>query len=67
MMVNIKEIRNLTGLSQTAFANKFGIPLRTYQSWELGERKPPEYVLTMIIRLIDQEEQIKELKGKIET
>lgn len=27
---------------------QFGIPMRTLQSWKRGERKPPDYVVTLI-------------------
>lgn len=33
-----------TGLSQTAFAKRAGIPRRTVQGWCLGERDCPTYV-----------------------
>ena len=42
--MEIKEIRELTGLSQTAFGNKYNIPMRTIQNWETGQRKCPVYV-----------------------
>ena len=45
----IKAIRARTGLSQKMFSEAFGIPSRTYEAWEMGERKPPQYV----IRLLD--------------
>lgn len=42
--MTIKEIRSLTGLSQTDFGNKYNIPMRTIQNWEGGQRKAPAYV-----------------------
>lgn len=51
--MTIKEIREITGLNQTEFAKKYDIPLRTYQHWENGDRKPPQYVLTMLQRLAE--------------
>ena len=53
--MNIKEIRELTGLNQTDFAKKYDIPLRTYQNWEYGTRKPPEYVLTLLRKVVEYE------------
>lgn len=41
---NIKELRELTGLSQSQFSKEFSIPIRTLQKWESGERIPPEYM-----------------------
>lgn len=50
--MTIKEIVELTGLSQAEFAKKYGIPKRTVESWLMGERKPPEYVVTMLERVV---------------
>ncbi|MBQ9975846.1 MAG: helix-turn-helix domain-containing protein [Clostridia bacterium] len=43
-----KELRNLTGMPQGAFGEYFGIPLRTIQNWEGGQRQCPEYLLRLI-------------------
>ena len=37
--VNPQEIRRQLNMSQSQFANAFGIPLRTLQGWEQGKRK----------------------------
>lgn len=44
----IKQIRQQLGLSQSKFASKLTIPLRTVQAWELGERHCPDYVIRLI-------------------
>lgn len=46
--MTIKELRLQTGLSQSAFAKYFEIPLRTVQDWEQGKRTPPEYLVKLI-------------------
>lgn len=46
--MTIKELRQQTGLSQTAFARYFEIPVRTVQDWEQGKRKPPEYLVKLM-------------------
>ena len=43
------EIRQLTGLSQRAFAKQYGIPYRTIQDWELGKHTPPSYLLPLLV------------------
>lgn len=43
------------GLSQTALAKHFNIPLRTVQDWYAGRRKAPDYVIDMMARLLDLE------------
>lgn len=42
--LSMRELVDRTGLSQTAFAKRAGIPRRTVQGWCLGERDCPEYV-----------------------
>lgn len=51
--MEIKEIRKKTGLSQTLFSKKFGIPVATLRDWEQGRRKCPDYVNTMLEIIID--------------
>lgn len=42
--LTMRELVGRTGLSQTAFAKRAGIPRRTVQGWCLGERDCPAYV-----------------------
>ena len=44
----IKKIREEAGMTQKAFSDFFGIPVRTLQDWEAGLRKPPEYVVRLL-------------------
>lgn len=46
--MNIKDLRLRTNLSQSKFADVVGIPVRTIQKWEQGERVPPDYVIKLI-------------------
>lgn len=50
--MDVKEIRKLTGLSQEAFAKKYGIPINTIHNWEQEVRKPPEYVVKLLERCV---------------
>ena len=54
--MKIKEIRAMTGLSQGKFAEKYGIPVRTLQNWEAEHREPPEYVLKLLLRCVEEDE-----------
>ena len=54
--MKIKEIRSMTGLSQGKFAEKYSIPVRTLQNWEAGHREPPEYVLKLLLRCVEEDE-----------
>ena len=53
--MNIKEIREETGLSQGKFAEKYGIPIGTLHHWEAGDRQPPAYVLNLLRRVVEGE------------
>ena len=53
--MTIKEICEKYGLSQTAMAKRFGIPLRTVQDWYSGRRNPPDYVVCMMDELLKKE------------
>ncbi len=46
--MTIKEIRQLTNLSQQKFCEKYNIPLPTLRKWEQGNREPPGYVLELL-------------------
>lgn len=52
----VRAIRQRTGLSQAAFAEKFEIPKRTIENWEAGTREPPIYILRMLGVLADHPE-----------
>lgn len=38
--VNVKQIRRKLELSQSQFAGRYGLPLRSLQQWEQGRQKP---------------------------
>lgn len=44
----VRQVREETGMTQKRFAEYFKIPYRTYQDWERGERKMPEYMLRLM-------------------
>lgn len=48
MHYNIQELRLKTGLSQSAFAKQYGIPVSTLRKWEQGESNIAPYVLKLI-------------------
>ncbi|MCF0129662.1 MAG: helix-turn-helix domain-containing protein [Pseudobutyrivibrio sp.] len=52
MSYMMKELRNLTGLSQEAFAREYRIPLSTLRKWEQGNASPAPYVLDMLAGII---------------
>lgn len=46
--MNIREMRNKLGDTQSEFAARYDIPFRTIQNWESGVRKPPEYIVNLL-------------------
>lgn len=52
---SITEIRALTGLKMTKFAERYKIPYRTLQDWEAGKSKPPAYVLPLLERCVKED------------
>ena len=60
----IKELRKQTGLSQSKFSAKFGIPVRTLQQWEQGISAPPEYLVRMMAYIIQLENSGEENKNE---
>lgn len=65
MKENEKTIKSLCeayGISQTALARRFDIPLRTVQDWHAGRRKPPAYVVNMLTDLLEYDRRENESK-----
>ena len=54
-MKKIKEIRECSGLTQKAFAEKYEIPQRTLESWEAENRTPPNYVIKLLERVVQED------------
>lgn len=59
--MTIKELRASTGLSQQAFADKYGIPKKTIQNWESQgkeHRECPDYVKKLLERAVKTDNKI---------
>ena len=56
----IKELRNSTGMSQSKFALYLGIPVANIQHWEQGKTTPPDYVTSLISRVMKSDGYIEE-------
>jgi len=52
--VDVKAIREKLGLSQSAFAGRFGVSVRTVQGWEIGSRQPTGAARTLL-RVVEKE------------
>lgn len=54
-MMKIKELRSLTGMSQSEFAAYFGLSVRSIQEWEQERKQPPPYLVGLLKRILDNE------------
>ena len=48
--ITVREIVQHSGLSQTDFAARFAVPLRTLQRWVSGDRDCPPYVRLLLAK-----------------
>lgn len=46
--LSVRSIREMSGLTQAAFAQRFCIPKRTLENWEGGQRGCPDYVRLLL-------------------
>ena len=59
VIMTIREIRALTGLSAQKFGDKYHIPLRTLQNWEFEVRQAPIYVVELLERAVREDFKIE--------
>jgi putative transcriptional regulator len=52
--IDVRAVRDRTGLSQARFAARFGINLRTLQDWEQG-RYGPDATARALLTIIDRD------------
>ena len=57
--MTFKELRIASGMTRQQFCDYFGIPYRTVQSWELGDRDCPTYLLDLMAYKLKNEGLIK--------
>ena len=48
-IVKLKWLRSKLDMNRTEFAREMGIPLRTVEEWEAGQRKMPDYLLKFLM------------------
>ncbi len=59
VVVTFKELRAASGMTQRAYAEYFGVSLRTVESWETGHRNCPAYLLDLMRYKLEKENIIK--------
>lgn len=55
--MTIQEFIKSSGMTHKQLSERFGIPKRTIEDWSRGVRKCPEYVVNMMIELIEKDKQ----------
>lgn len=53
--MEIKELRESTGMNRKEFCEYFEIPYMTETDWELGNRRVPQYLLRLMAYKIEIE------------
>ena len=64
--MTIKEIRSKTGLTQSKICRLTGVPMRTWQHWEAGDREVPDYVVRLIRYFLENEGVLKMKRQNVE-
>lgn len=54
-MTDSERIRKMLGVSRAEFSRRYGIPLRTLEEWDAGRRVPPEYVVRLLERAVEED------------
>lgn len=52
MKTDIHTIIDMLHSDPSGVSTKFGIPLRTVYAWCSGARRPPDYLITMMLNII---------------
>ena len=60
----IREARKAAGLTQQKMSDILGIPKRTIENWDSGQRKPATWAIKLII---EELERIAKIKAKTKT
>lgn len=53
--MEFKDLRIKSGMNLTQFSKYFGIPYRTLQHWENGDRQCPQYLIDLMAYKLKQE------------
>ena len=55
MFMTVKELRSITGLSQSKFAKKYKFTDSSLRSWEQGQRNTPKCILYLLERCVRED------------
>ena len=62
----LRYMRGLYGMKRSEFCEHFGIPLRSLQHWEIGDRKPAPFVIGLMRKCYELERENERLKRELE-
>ena len=62
----LKYIRGIYGMKRSEFCEHFGIPLRSLQHWEIGDRKPAPFLIFLVCKVYDLEQENMRLQECID-
>ena len=54
-MTECERIRRILGISRAEFSRRYHIPIRTLEEWEYGNRIPPQYVMELLERCVQED------------
>ena len=63
--IDIRELRKRLGLSQTAFATKFGFQTATLRNWEQGRTRPDGPARTLLAVIAQYPEAVEDALRKV--
>ena len=63
--MDIKNLREKTGMSQGEFAKTYSIPVKTLQHWEAERRKPAPYLILLLERAVEEDLREASLQEKV--
>ena len=64
--IEIKKLRESTGMNRKEFCECFDIPYRTVTEWERGNRNAPDYVLRLLAYYIRMENITKKSREEMD-
>lgn len=62
--IDVRQVRQSMGLSQTEFATKFGFPPATLRNWEQGRSRPDAPTRVLLAVIAKHPEAVEDVLGK---
>ena len=49
------DVREISGLTQKEFSERYNIPKRSIENWDTGSRNPPDYLIKLLERIVKED------------